>query len=183
MTASTRLSETPLPSPRLERVERLLLWLIANLLLCAAVAWVAFQMQQEQFAPAVLFPLAVGIALGAGGCAILRLTRWPRRRAALAAALVWGLLVVVGQDYIGHRRHLRAYEDVLAQQDSLAVLASAQQREMQSGFAAYLAGRVRQHPVWWSVEIVLTAAAAVATTGIGIRIQQHNAQHPKSAPV
>lgn len=148
-------------------LERLLLWLLGNVLLTAAVAWVAFQLQQEQFAPAVVFPLLVGAALGAGGWAIRHFTRAPRRRIAIAAALVWGLLVVVGQDYIGHRHRLRQFDIEMGSQSPSSSVTSGPTDTMRPRFSEYLAGVVRRQPLWWSLELALTAGAAVAVTAWG----------------
>ncbi|MBI3840093.1 MAG: hypothetical protein HY288_19390, partial [Planctomycetia bacterium] len=93
--------------------ERYLIWLASNALVTATVAWAAFQVQQDEIAPAILFPLLVGGVLGAAGLVILHFTGLPGLRWALMGAAVWGLLVVVGQDYIGHRFRLQLYEDAL----------------------------------------------------------------------
>ncbi len=154
------------------QIERCGIWLIANVLLTAAVAWVAFQIQQEGIAPAALFPLAVGTLLGAGGLAIWRVVRAPSRRIALAGAIVWGLLVVVGQDYIGHRYRVRHYDDELARQDPLVAAAMAQDFRLRPTFAEHLASRVRAHGAWWCLDLALTAGASVLASALGIRRTQ-----------
>jgi hypothetical protein len=151
----------------LGNIERFVLWLVAHALVTAAVAWVAFQIQQEQIAPAVLFPLVVGAALGASGVAIRHFTRAPSRRIALVGAIVWGLLVVVGQDYIGHRHRLRQYDDALGRNGPLSSMAVGPQDPMRPRFAEYLAGVMRRRPVWWSLEVALTSGAALLVTAWG----------------
>jgi hypothetical protein len=153
----------------LNRFEWLVVWFAASALWTVAVAWIAFQVQQEGIAPAVLFPLAVGAALAAGGLAILHWTRAAGRGSALAAAVVWGLLVVVGQDYIGHRHHLRSFDDAVASHDSPLAAAMAQEDGLRPTFAEYLAGRVRARPVWWGLDVLLTGAGAVLVTALGAR--------------
>ncbi len=139
-------------------------WLIGNALLTIVVAWIAFQAQQEQIAPAVLFPLFVGACLGAGGRLILRVSRMSNTRLALAGAVAWGLLVVIGQDYIGHSHRVRLYADELDRQSPLAAVVVGQQPQMRPHFWPYLASVVRGEPVWWSLEAVLTCGAAAAVT-------------------
>ena len=151
------------------KAERYLLWLAANTLATAAVAWVAFAVQQEGIAPAVLFPLFVGAALGGTEVTILRLTRVPSVRVVLAGALVWGLLVVVAQDYIGHRRRLRLYDDARAAQDPRVALFMAQEPQMRPTFAAYWAGRVRAQPVWWSLDGALTSGACAFVVALATK--------------
>jgi hypothetical protein len=163
---------------RLNTLERWLLWLVANALLTAAVAWIAFQMQQEDFAPAVLFPLLVGTALGAAGVGVLRLTGLPSVRGALVGAAVWGLLAVFAQDYIGHRYRLRLYDEELGRQNPLVAVVAAERPEIRPHFGEFLLGVVRGQPVWWSLDLLLTSGASVAVTAMGLarkRITTSNA--------
>lgn len=149
------------------RADRFLFWLAANAAWSAATAWVAFQVQQEEIAPAVLFPLLVGAALGAGGWAIQRFTRVPGVRVAICGAAVWGLLVASGQDYIGYRHHVRLYDDALGRQAPAYAAPLAHDSQMRPRFDEFLAGRVRAHPVWWSLEVLLTSGAAALVTALG----------------
>jgi hypothetical protein len=162
-----------MPSSSLfNKPDRYLVWLASNATLTAAVAWMAFQLQQEEIAPAVLFPLLVGAALGAGGAAIARFSRLGGARAAICGAVVWGLLVVIGQDYIGHRRRARLYDESLNRQDAAVAGALAQNAEMQPRFDQFLAGRVRAHPLWWSLDVVLTCGASAAVTALCAKHKQ-----------
>lgn len=152
-----------LPAPA-NRFERYAAWLVASAVATAAISWTAFQIQQEGLAPAVLFPLSVGAALGVVLSAISRWALVPKRRAAVAAAIFWGLLAVVGQDYIGHRRHLRAYDVELERHGSLVAAALDADGQLRPTFSQYLSGRVRSRTAWWCVEVLLTAGAATAVT-------------------
>jgi hypothetical protein len=154
---------------QLNHIERLGIWLAASALWAATLAWLAFQIQQDGVAPAVLFPLVVGGALGAGNLGIVRFTRAPAGRTALVGAVAWGLLVVVGQDYIGHRYHLREYEVALARHDPSLAEALAQEHQLRPTFAHYLAGRVSARPAWWAVDLLCTAGAAALVTALGAR--------------
>jgi uncharacterized membrane protein YdfJ with MMPL/SSD domain len=158
-------SQVPLHPAPANRFERYAAWLVASTLATVAISWTAFQVQQEGLAPAVLFPLSVGAALGVVLSVISHLTLVPGCRAAVAAAIFWGLLVVVGQDYIGHRRHQRAYDDELERHGSLVAGALAADGQLRPTFIEYLSGRVRSQPAWWCVELLLTAGAAAAVTG------------------
>ena len=152
-----------LPAPA-NLFERYAVWLAASTLATAAISWTAFQIQQEGLAPAVLFPLSVGAALGVVLSAIVRYTVVPRRRAAVAAAIFWGLLAVVGQDYIGHRRRLWAYDVELERHGSLVAAALDAEGQLRPTFARYLSGRVRSRPAWWCLEVLFTAGAAAIVT-------------------
>jgi hypothetical protein len=111
--------------------------------------------------------LLVGAGLGAGQVAIWRATRVPGRPVALGAALVWGLLVVIGQDYIGHRHHARLYDETLSRQESALAVLAANDPRMRPDFPQYLAGKVRGDSWWWGLDLVLTTAATVAVTALG----------------
>ena len=82
----------------------------------------------------------------------------------MAGAIIWGLLAVIGQDYIGHRRHLRAYDSELERHGSLVAVALEADGQLRPTFTQYLSGRVRSQPVWWCLEVLLTAGAAAAVT-------------------
>lgn len=147
--------------------ERLLAWLALSALAALAVAWVAFQLQQEGIAPAVVFPVAVGAGLGGLSLAIWRYTRAPPRRVAIAGAVVWGLLAVVAQDYIGHRHFSRRFDQELARQHPLA--AAMHDDTLRPSFPRYLVDRVGQRPVWWTIEALLTGGAAAVVVALGAR--------------
>ena len=155
-----------LPAPA-NRFERYAAWLVLSGLATAAVSWTAFQIQQEGFAPAAVFPLGVGAALGSLLSAISRKFMVPRRRAAVAAAIAWGLLAVVGQDYIGHRRHLREYDSELgaprAARGSRAGL-----RRAPSDVSRIRKRSSSSRPVWWCLEALLTAVAAATSASYGV---------------
>lgn len=153
----------------MNRLDRYLAWALMCVLATAAVAWIAFGVQQEGVAPAILFPLFVGCALGAIGVAVRRMTHAPPARVAVVAALVWGLLAVIGQDYIGHRRRARMLEERLAAQGPLGALAHSQVDELEPAFSEYLVGLIRREPMWWTLDLSLTVLGAAAVTAWGVR--------------
>ncbi len=152
----------------MNHAERNLAWFLGGFLSTAAVAWIAFQIQQEQFAPAVLFPLAAGATLGMLLLAVRRYTQRPRRASAVGSAIAWGLLLVVAQDYIGHRVRLGQFDAEIAGGHPLAA-AMAGERELRPTFGEHLAARFRGQPVWWTLDLVLTAAAAGTVVLLGAR--------------
>jgi hypothetical protein len=152
----------------MNHVERSLLWFLGGSLSTAALAWIAFQIQQEQFAPAILFPLAAGVMLGALLLALRRYTQGSRRLVAIGTAVVWGLLLVVAQDYIGHRVRLGQFDAEIAGGHPLAA-AMAGERELRPTFAEHLTARFRGQPLWWTLDLVLTAAAAGVVVALGTR--------------
>ncbi len=149
--------------------ERALIWFVCGAASTAAIAWIAFQLQQEGFAPAILFPLLVGGAVGVAALAARRLTGMPGLRVAVAASLVWGLLAVAGQDYIGHRRRVRLHDEELARRAPAAAVALAGTTDLRPDFGGYLLGQMRREPVWWPLDLTLTAVAAALVTALGWR--------------
>jgi hypothetical protein len=131
---------------------------------------VALHLQHQSVAPAILLPLAVGAALGAGGVGIVRLCAIPSRRLALAGTIAWGLLAVVGQDFLDYRAIVRRYEDqyqVEQRKDPAVGLARAAGMAVQPpGFGPFLIGRFREQPFWWSLDAALTIGAALAVTAV-----------------
>jgi len=157
----------------LHKMERCLLWLGMCLLFTAAVAWIAFQIQQEQISPAILFPLVVGAVLGAGNLTASRYAQVTSGRWLLLAAILWGLLAVVGQDYIGHRHRLQSYQAEMSRQSPWVAMAAAEQPELRPSFGEYLAGVIRARPAWWGLDVMITSGAALAVTSWGLRRDRH----------
>lgn len=133
---------------------------LAALIWCAGIGALAFEIQQEHFAPVVIFPLAVGALVGLG---IGRLVRFNNRRSttsAVAAAALGGLLAVLVQDYIGHRHRVRLYDAELARHDVVDISPDAPGRP---AFLDYLAAQARGRPGWFAADVVLTSAGAACT--------------------
>ena len=97
-------------------------------------------------------------------------TGMPSRRLALVGAAAWGLLVVVGQDYIGHRHRLRLYDEALDRQSPLAAVVAAERPEIAPAFRRVSGRRrARAQPLWWSLDLVLTCRRRrVAVTALGV---------------
>ncbi len=153
----------------MNRFDRYLIWLVAGTAATVALAWIAFSLQQEQIAPAILSPLITGGVLGAALVAIRRWTAVPTMQVAVVAAAIWGLLAVVGQDYIGHRRRVRAFESEMASQGPVGQIALDEADDLRPRFGDHLTGLVRRQPVWWTVDVLLTAGAAALATAWGSR--------------
>jgi hypothetical protein len=145
----------------LNKAESSVIWLLAGALATAGVAWVAFQVQQDGVAPAVVFPVVVGAVVGGTIAALGRTLAISRRYVLVIGAVFWGMLVVLGQDYVGHRERVRRYADELAGQSPLAAL-TAEGAKLRPTFADYLARKVEAQPVWWTLDFLLTAVAAGA---------------------
>jgi hypothetical protein len=108
----------------------------------------------------------VGLVLGFALAAVTRYSGWPGRRAAIAATVVCGLLVVLGQEYFAHLDHRRNYFDV-QNRPNLSTFARLAAGEMPPpGFAADLGIDIRERGIWpWNFDAlacVLSAAIVVA---------------------
>ena len=131
-------------------------------------------------APAVLFPIGTGLAVGAAQTAIFRkLALSPRWIAAAILGIVWGGLAVATEDYSGYRDYLGRYAEV-QRGDRLASIVQSTTDEWQpAGFLAYLSAVIRRDPVWWSVDAALTLLAASVVAGaMSRRIKTAVAQQP-----
>jgi hypothetical protein len=150
--------------------DRHLLGFYGELFATAAIAWIAFQLQQQRVAPAILFPLAIGGALGGVLLVLRHFTRVPRRWIAILSAIVWGLVLVVAQDYVGLRHRIRLFENELAESHPLAA-SMAKDRELRPTLIEHVTKHVNEYPVWWTLDLLLTAAAAGGVMAWGTRAE------------
>lgn len=81
---------------------RLAVWLPACVFLGVVVAW-ASVVAQEYSAPLVLFPLLVGVGLGALAVAVMRLAQVGHRPTVFLGLGLAVIVTVVGQHYLGYR--------------------------------------------------------------------------------
>jgi hypothetical protein len=151
--------------------------------------WQGFLISRAGVAPAVLFPIGVGVAVGAAQTAIVRKLEWsPRCFEAILLGLVCGGLAVATEDYSGYRDHLSRFAEV-QRGDRLASIVQATTDHWQApGFLAYLSAVVRRDPVWWSVDAALTPLAAAVVAGVTSRRtkiapgQQHGPRRSGPSP-
>ncbi len=118
-------------------------------------------------APAVLFPIAVGLAVGCVQTAILRKLKLSLPCAGAAAlALVWGGLALATEDYSGYRVYLEEYAKIQTSDRLASVVQTARDQWRPAGFVSYLSAVIHRDPVWWFVDAVLTPLAAAVVGGI-----------------
>ena len=152
-------------SDRGRKVVSTIAWLAACLCIGGIVALVAFELQQQDVVPAafypVIFPVLVGLAVGAGCLMVARL---------FALRCAWLTLIVmaaaacsvVAQDYLAFTRYRIAYAEMEGRNPRLELLRRAQGDVGPSTFAAFLRARVQRNRMAWSLDAVLTVAAAGA---------------------
>jgi hypothetical protein len=161
-------------------LERYLLWVAGGTLMALAIAWAAFQIQQQGFAPAVLFPLGIGSVLGGALSLLNRVTKLSGVLLVTLCAVGWALLLVITQDYIGHRTRLAALDDQIAASHPLAAAMSSE-TDMRPTFDSYLMARFRQQPIWWPVDLGLVVAGSCGVVFLGAS-QQQTADRPRATP-
>ena len=140
-------------------------------------AWAA-EGAQWYFAPIVLFPVMLGVVVGATVVGLVRFTQVGHRPTILLAAVLAALVAGIGPHYFSY---LAAYDragssigaDAASQADVAALM-----RQMKPSFAQYLDAQARRgRPLlegyvakgwvaWltWAVDALLVVAAAVAVT-------------------
>jgi hypothetical protein len=151
-----------LPQTARPRWQSFLLWLAGSGLVSALTAWLAFQIKLTGRAPEVLFPIGVGLALGFALVKVLRYSGFSAGRSAVAMAILWGILVVLGQEYLAHAEHLRNYFDVQNRPNVSAFARLAAGELPPPGFAADLAIDIRERGAGpWSFDAVATVLSAV----------------------
>ncbi len=140
-------------------------------------AWAA-EGAQWYFAPIILFPVMLGVVVGATVVGLVRFTQVGHRPTILLAAVLAALVAGIGPHYFSY---LAAYDRAgssigagAASQANVAALV----RQMKPSFAQYLDAQARRgRPLvegyvakgwvaWltWAVDALLVAAAAVAVT-------------------
>lgn len=175
------------PPPAVFRAPSALLWMAASAVQGGLIAWMAV-LAQDYYAPLVLFPLLVGVSVGATAAALMRLLQVGHRPTLLAGVVLAVVLSVVGQHYLRYRK------DTAQTRDDLITFQKAQQLfpELTQGspptppdsFGQYLrwqaargrplhlAGYVaRDGAAWgsWVVEGLLVLLAAIAVVLPAVR--------------
>ncbi len=159
---------------------RLLLCLTVSPALGAGTAWMAV-VAQEKFAPLIIFPLLVGVGLGAMLVGLIRLCHAAHRPSVLLATVLAVTLAVVGQHYLAYRAHRQQSEREAARIRRIRAeypqLAPRRQPTLPPGFLAFLnaqaqGGRdmqvgglvARGWVAWvsWAVDALLVLLAALA---------------------
>lgn len=179
--------ETPGESPRIAangpqpgcfRVWQLVCWLPVSAILGIFVAWAAV-IALGYFAPLVVFPILVGVVLGGGATALLRLLHVGHRPTILLGGLLALGLMIVGEHYFTYRQTHAAYQQAqekrLRDPESLSMLQVALPDSVPpSNFGMYLQWQAQQgRPigrytvkggwVWasWGLDAVLIAIPAM----------------------
>ncbi len=164
------------------------IWLVASILASLATAWLAYQIRLTGRAPEVLFPIGVGLALGFVLAEVTRRCGRLGGRMTVGAAILWALLVALGQEYFAHAEHLRNYFEVRNRPNVSAMARVVAGEQPPPGFFGDLAINIRDRGAWlWSFDalaIVVSAAAVVAWRGRTAAGQlKHNPTiHSQTAP-
>lgn len=79
-------------------------YLVIGAALGAATAFVAVELQQNQRAPLFVFPIVIGLVIGAGLAAALRWLPMAHFTTACAGAVIAVAIAVVGQHYVQYRQ-------------------------------------------------------------------------------
>lgn len=156
-------NEPPNDDAAMSPALKLFFCLAGGLVLSVVLVQISYALQVQGFAPLVLLPLAIGFALGAGLGGLVRALAIKRRKLVIAGAIVWGLLVVLGQDYIGYRELRKQYENPKPGSALAKLILAGDNQFGPANFGEYLAARVRKTPVWWSVDLIVTVLAAGST--------------------
>ena len=169
------------------------LWMLAGPVLGAAVAWVATVAQSHlHFAPLVIFPLLVGVSLGAMLVGLMRISQLGNRPTILLATVLAAGVTVAAQHYIPYWTHRQQVEeDARARRDARQTLpeearglipevsvsfVAFMRREATLGRALWPGYRVRGWAVWltWVVDGLLVFAAAMAMVVPAMRLPYCN---------
>ena len=155
------------------KVVRTIAWSVACLCISGMVAFVAFAVQQQDLIPGaiypVIFPMLVGAAVGVGSALVARGLGLPSAWLMLGV-VVWAAGAVIGQDYFAFTRYRQAYAEMEDRNPRLELLRRAEGDLSPLTFHAFLQARVERNWIGWSLDAVLTiAAAAVGYAALSLR--------------
>jgi len=176
------------------RTTKFLPWLVGCVIHALAVAWIATSVESRT-APFLVFPLAVGVALGVGVVALARWCQIDHRRTLLQGALLAAVMAVIGQHYFSYLHAQEALQvaaarraDALARFPGLAARLTPPEPESFVGFLQSAAERGRALPagvaigigVWlsWLLDGLLVATGAMIVAWFA----SANSLHPLDEP-
>ena len=165
-------------------------WFSACLVAGGVLAWLAVR-AQAVFAPVLLFPLGLGLALGMVLLAVRSYCIPLGRASVVAGALLAATTLVVGQHYLSYRAActiaIERQSRVTQQAKGFAALTAAEMVKPPESFAAYMQSEAaRDHAIagltlrgptvwaWWALDALIIAAASVAVTWRGVKGYNHD---------
>lgn len=151
-------------SASLPRAARLLIWLSAAGLAVMVIAWLGFVLQQNSVAPAGIFSLVIGAAIGGATACIWRGLGLGGHFPAFAA-LIWALLAVIVQEQIAYRQYLMVRAEAMRQNAQLRAVFERTEATTPS-FGSFVETRFKRNKAWWLADGVLTALAAVISAAV-----------------
>ena len=156
------------------------LWLLAAALLGVIAACMAREIESHVPPPLLLFPILVGVVLGALNVGLMRSMQMGNRTTAILGVVLSAALAVLGQHYLDYRR---AVSDRMGAMPPNVSPFVARELASPPGFADYMrqeAARGRPVMKWtlqgwaawlsWAIDGVLTLAAAVAMVAPATRL-------------
>jgi hypothetical protein len=165
-----------------------LLWLPACVALGVCIASAAV-VAEEKFAPLIIFPLLVGVGLGAMAVGLMRLAQVGNRPTLLCGAVLAAAATVVGQHYLRYQAERKRVERQVEEFRSTALarshLLEAYQPSPPANLVAYLQAQARTGrdmkihgyvargwAAWlsWAMDGLLVLAAAVAMVAPAMRL-------------
>ncbi len=158
------------------------IWLPVSVLIGLAVGWIATQVGMR-FAPLVIFPLVVGVVLGACLLGMTQLLQTSHRPTVFSAALLSALITVGSQHYFSYLDANRRMEESQSTQKAQAAFAEIMRDHLPDGPLNYLRrqailgrpmpfGWVARGPMaWlsWLVDGLLVVAGAMTVVFFACR--------------
>ncbi len=181
------LPTSPSPTPNVGRPfwPTSVAWLAGTLAISLALAWLASRIE-PYFAPLLLFPVLIGIALGGAMVGLVRVLGQVRLSMAALGVVVGVATIVVGQHYLAYRRARNQIEQQLARFEgpslNLAALTQIGLPRPPESLLAFLHQTAEQgrplagHVVrgglvwaWWGLDAALTLVAAAVPVWMVLR--------------
>lgn len=134
-------------------------WVLAGLLASVGIAWLAAKLHSAGFAPVVLLPLGVGVALGAAITWLAQQLRQPRLGSVLLIVLLSSIVVVVAEHAWLYQEFRQEWHEALRADPRVALF---RPREPWSIGAYFRHEATPQQVVLWSVDAALIIIGSLA---------------------
>ena len=143
-------------------------WCAASAAATIVAAWIAFQLQQSDLLPALLWPILFPLALGGivgGSCgAIAARLRIRDLRWILPVAALAGVGAVVVQEAFAFGTYRRQFEAMADRDAKFRFFQAAEPQLAPAGFPRFVWTRIQKDPFYWTIDAILTVFASIVLT-------------------
>jgi len=140
-------------------------WCAGSAAATIVAGWIAFQLQQVDLLPSLLWPILFPLVLGGivGGCcgAIAARLRIRDLRWIVPVAALAGVGAVLVQESFAFGTYRRQFETMADRDAKFRFFQAAEPQLAPAGFHRFVWTRVRNDPFYWTIDAILTIFASI----------------------